>query len=152
MHSRWRGGTTKGGALARHALTDDEWVRLEPLLPGHPRQGRRWAGHRLVIDGILFRTRAGCSWRDLPEGFGNWKTIYNRHLRWSKDGMWASILDALRTGCDGEEGADWTVGVDSTVVRAHQHAAGARREPPADTPVPVPEVGGAGDLTGGGGE
>jgi transposase len=111
--------------LARHALTDDEWAWLEPLLPAPPRQGRRWAGHRLVIDGIMFRTRAGCAWRDLPEGFGNWKTIYNRHRRWSMDGRWVSILDALRVGRDGEEGADWTVGVDSTVVRAHQHAAGA---------------------------
>src|SRR5260370_33505093 len=55
--------------LRRHDLTDGEWARLEPLLPGHPRQGHRWNDHRLVIDGIFFRTRTGCPWRDLPERF-----------------------------------------------------------------------------------
>jgi transposase len=116
--------------LNRHALTDEEWVRLAPLMPGHPRQGHRWNDHRTVIDGILFRTRAGCAWRDLPPGFGNWKTVYGRHRRWSRDGTWGKILDALRAGCDQAEGREWTVSADSTVVRAHQHAAGARRAGP----------------------
>jgi len=79
-------------------------------------------------------------WRDLPEGFGNWKTVYNRHRRWSGDGTWREILDRLRAGCDEAEGKDWTLSADSTVVRAHQHAAGARRARPADL------------LTGGSGE
>ena len=70
-------------------------------------------------------------WRDLPEGFGNWKTIYNRHRRWSADGTWQEILDRLRAGCDEAEGKDWTLSADSTVVRAHQHTAGARRALPA---------------------
>ena len=65
--------------LKRYDLSDEEWARLKPSLPAHPRQGRRWNDHRLVIDGIFFRTRAGCPWRDLPERFGNWKTVYNRH-------------------------------------------------------------------------
>jgi transposase len=85
-----------------------------------------------VIDGVFFRTRVGCPWRDLPERFGNWKTVYNRHRRWSGDGTWEMILDRLRAGCDGAQGRDWAVAVDATVVRAHQHAAGARRKPPAD--------------------
>ena len=118
--------------LKRHDLTDDEWVRLVPLLPGHPRQGHRWHDHRLVIDGVFFRTRTGCPWRDLPERFGVWKTVYNRHRRWSGDGTGEMILGRLRAGCDRAEGRDWTVAVDATVVRAHQHAAGARRRPPAD--------------------
>jgi transposase len=118
--------------LKRHDLADAEWVRLEPLLPGHPRQGHRWNDHRLVINGIFFRTRTGCPWRDLPERFGNWKTVYNRHRRWSGDGTWEMILDRLRAGCDEAAGQAWTVAVDATVVRAHQHAAGARRKPPAD--------------------
>ena len=63
----------------------------------------------------------------LPERFGNWKTVYNRHRRWSGDGTWEMILDRLRTGCDQDAGRGWTVAVDATVVRAHQHAAGARR-------------------------
>jgi transposase len=85
-----------------------------------------------VISGIFFRTRAGCPWRDLPEGSGNWKTVYDRHRRWSLDGTWEKILDGLRAGCDGAEGKDWTVSADSTVIRAHQHAAGARRALPAE--------------------
>jgi transposase len=121
--------------LKRHALTDDEWAVLEPLLPAHPRQGHRWADHRLIMDGVFHRSRTGCPWRDLPEGFGNWKTVYNRHRRWSLDGTWASILTSLRVDCDGEEGQDWTIGVDSTVVRAHQHSAGARKAAAKDAPV-----------------
>jgi transposase len=120
--------------LNRHGLTDAEWVRLEPLLPAHPRQGHRWNDHRVVIDGIMFRTRAGCPWRDLPDRFGNWKTVYNRHRRWSGDGTWERVLDALRAGCDAGQGTAWTVAADATVVRAHQHAAGARHEPPKDIP------------------
>jgi len=120
--------------LNRHDLTDEEWERLVPLLPGHPRQGHRWNDHRTVINGILFRTRAGCPWRDLPPEYGNWKTVYGRHRRWSLDGRWAQILDELRAGCDEAEGADWTLSADSTVVRAHQHAAGARKVPAADDP------------------
>ena len=81
-----------------------------------------------MIDGILFRTRTGCPWRDLPERFG--KTVYNRHRRWSGDGTWEMILGRLRAGCDQAAGQAWTVAADATVVRAHQHAAGARREPP----------------------
>src|SRR5260221_5366484 len=120
--------------LNRHDLSDSEWALLGPLLPAHPRQGHRWNDHRVVIDGIFHRTRAGCPWRDVPERFGNWKSVYNRHRRWSGDGTWEKILDALRAGCDQAEGTAWTVAADATVVRAHQHAAGGRREPPADVP------------------
>ncbi len=120
--------------LNRHGLADAEWALREPLLPRHPRQGHRWNDHRVVIDGVFHRVRAGCQWRDLPERFGNWKTVYNRHRRWSRDGTWEKVLDTLRTGCDQVEGAAWTVAADATVVRAHQHAAGARREPPGDIP------------------
>ena len=86
----------------------------------------------MVINGIMFRTRAGCPWRDLPGEYGNWKTACNRHRRWSLDGMWEKILARLRAGCDEAEGKDWTLSADSTVVRAHQHAAGARRVLPAE--------------------
>jgi transposase len=118
--------------LGRHDLTDEEWARLEPFLPRHPRQGHRWNDHRLVIDGVFHRVRTGCPWRDLPERFGNWKTVYNRHRRWSGDGTWEQVLDALRAGCDEAKGRAWTVAADATVVRAHQHAAGARHAPPKD--------------------
>lgn len=120
--------------LKRHDLTDREWVLLEPLLPLNAVQGARWNDHRTVINGVLFRTRTSCAWRDLPACYGKWKTVYNRHRRWSLDGTWERILDGLRAGCDETEGEDWTVSVDSTVVRAHQHAAGARHALVADSP------------------
>jgi transposase len=120
--------------LRRHDLTEEEWARLEPLLPAHARQGRRWADHRMVVNGVFHRVRAGCPWRDLPERYGPWQTVYGRHRRWSGDGTWEVILDALRVECDEQEGANWTAAIDSTVVRAHQHAAGARHAPPKDVP------------------
>ena len=119
--------------LDRHDLTDQEWGRLERLLPDRsPRRGGRWIDHRLVINGVMWRTRSGSPWRDLPGEYGNWKTVYNRHRRWSGDGTWERILTELRRDADRDEGPDWTVGVDAGVVRAHQHAAGARHLPPAD--------------------
>jgi transposase len=122
----------------RHDLTDEEWARLEPLLPDRtPRRGGRWLDHRQVIDGVLWRIRTGCPWRDLPASYGNWKTVYSRHRRWSGDGTWEKILDGLRAGCDLGEGSDWLVGIDGTVVRAHQHAAGARHALPKDIPESV---------------
>lgn len=140
--------------LKRHDLTDEEWVRLEPLLPAHPRQGHRWNDHRTVINGIFCRVRTGSPWRDLPAVYGNWKTVYNRHRRWSGDGTWEEILAGLQTGCDRQDGVDWSAAVDSTAVRAHQHAAGARHEPPQDIPPerlePIPLSAPAG--TGGTGE
>ena len=121
--------------LNRHDLSDEERERLRVFLPAGPqRRGGRWADHRMVIHGVFFRARAGCPWRDLPEGFGNWKTVYNRHRRWSLDGTWEQILDGLRAGCDEAEGADWTVSADSTVARAHQHAAGPSVPGPVMTP------------------
>jgi transposase len=119
--------------LDRHDLTDLEWARLEPLLPDRtPRRGGRWAEHRMVVNGVFWRTRCGLPWRDLPPQYGCWKTIYNRHRRWSGDGTWMKILDELRRGADLAEGREWTVGIDAGVVRAHQHAAGARHTAPVD--------------------
>jgi transposase len=119
--------------IRRHELTDAEWALLEPLLPGNPRQGHRWADHRTVLNGILWRLRTGAPWRDLPERYGNWKSVYGRHRRWSADGTWARIADALRIDADTAEAADWTLSVDSTSVRVHQHGAGARHQPPKQT-------------------
>lgn len=122
----------------RHDLTDEQFRVLEPLLPDRtPRRGGRWMDHRQVINGVLWRTRTGAPWRDLPVEYGNWKTIYHRHRRWSADGTWVRVLAGLRRDCDRVGPGEWTVGVDSTVVRAHQHAAGARRQPPKDVPAAV---------------
>ena len=95
--------------------------------------------HRKVVDGVLWRTRTGSPWRDLPACYGNWKTVYNRHRRWSGDGTWRAVLDALRVDGDDAVNAarEWAVGVDGTVIRAHHHAAGARHAPPKDIPAEV---------------
>jgi len=121
----------------RHDLSDGQWAMLEPLLPDRtPRRGGRWMDHRKVVDGVLWRTRTGSPWRDLPASYGHWKTVYNRHRRWSADGTWARVLSGLQRGCDLDE-AQWVVAVDSTVIRAHQDAAGARHRPPVDVPAEV---------------
>ena len=86
---------------------------------------------------MFWRTRCGVPWRDVPPAFGSWKTVYNRHRRWSGDGPWELVLDELRRDADQAEGAQWTVGIDAGVVRAHQHAAGARHQPPTDVPEEV---------------
>lgn len=117
----------------RHDLTDEEWARLEPLLPDStPRRGGQWRDHRTIVNAVSWRVRTGSPWRDLPGEYGPWKTVYNRHRRWSGDGTWEAVLTELRCDADAEEGADWAVALDAGIVRAHQHAAGARREPPVD--------------------
>lgn len=124
---------------SRHDLTDEQWAYLEPLLPDRtPQRGGRWVDHRQIIDGVLWRTRSGCTWRDLPPQYGNWKTVYNRHRRWSGDGTWRMVLDSLRVDCDlVDDAGELMVSVDSTVIRAHHHAAGARHLPPRDIPAEV---------------
>lgn len=98
-----------------------------------------------MVNGILWRTRTGSPWRDLPASYGCWKTVYNRHRRWSADGTWARVLGELQRGCDRVE-ERWVVAIDSTVVRAHHHAAGARKEPPGDVPTEVLAVALAEDI------
>jgi transposase len=83
-----------------------------------------------VIDGILHRVRTGVQWRDLPERFGPWKTVYERHRLWSADGTWERLLQQVQASADDTGEVDWDIAVDSTIVRAHQHAAGARNDPP----------------------
>ena len=87
-----------------------------------------------MIDGILHRVRTGVQWRDLPERFGPWKTVYERHRLWSADGTWEHLLQQVQAAADAAGEIDWDISVDSTIVRAHQHAAGARTDPP---PAPV---------------
>ncbi|WP_420803252.1 IS5 family transposase [Streptomyces spiramyceticus] len=113
--------------LSRGDLTDGEWALLEPLLPvGNNRCGR-WRDHRQVINGIIHRLGTGVQWRELPERFGPWKTVHKRHLLWSADGTWERLLRHVQSEADAEGGIDWNINVDSTVARAHQHAAGAPR-------------------------
>ena len=89
-----------------------------------------------MVNGVLWRTRTGSPWRDLPASYGRWKTVYNRHRRWSADGTWTRVLRELQRGCDLDEDR-WIVAIDSTVVRAHHDAAGAQHQRPADVPASV---------------
>ncbi|WP_455771004.1 IS5 family transposase [Streptomyces erythrochromogenes] len=116
--------------MGRGDLTDAEWERLQPFLPVSNRRCGRWRDHRQVIDGILHRVRIGVHWRDLPERFGPWKTVYERHRLWSADGTWERLLQQVQSEADTADDIDWDISVDSTIVRAHQHAAGARTDPP----------------------
>jgi transposase len=117
--------------MGRGDLSDEEWARLEPHLPANRGRGGRWQCHRRVINGILFRQRTGLPWRDLPSRFGSWKTVHDRHRRWSADGTWERILRAVQADADAEGRIDWSmVSVDSTTCRAHQHAAGASTRAP----------------------
>ncbi|MEU5068895.1 IS5 family transposase [Streptomyces virginiae] len=119
------------------ALTDAQWARIEPLLPDRmPRRGGRWRDHRQMIDAIAFKYRTGIPWPDLPPEFGSWKGAYNRLRSWAIDGTWGRVFAALLAQADAEEDVSWVVSVDSTVVRAHQHAAGARQEGPQQASPP----------------
>jgi transposase len=114
--------------VRRHELTDAAWARIEPLLPGDSGRGGRWRDHRQVINGILWKVRTGADWRDVPERYGPWQTLYQRLRRWSTDGTWERLLAHVQIHDDAVGAVDWSaVCVDSTVVRAHQYAVGARK-------------------------
>ncbi|MGW7824328.1 IS5 family transposase [Streptomyces puniciscabiei] len=132
------------GGVERGDLSDAEWERLRPFLPVSSGQCGRWRDHRQVIDGILHRVRTGAQWRDLLERFGPWKTVYERHRLWSADGSWKRLLRQVQAASDAAGQIDRDVAVDSTIVRAHQHAAGARTDPP---PAAVASKGGHGAGT-----
>ena len=110
---------------ARFDLTDAQWAVLEPLLPVGTKLGRppRWS-RRQLIDGIRWRVRAGTPWRDIPPMYGSWQAVYGLFRRWQRAGVWAQILSRLQARADAAGLITWDVSVDSTIARAHQHAAG----------------------------
>lgn len=108
---------------ARYALTDEQWSKIEGLLPGRRgRPGRPARDNRNFVDAVLYRYRAGCPWRDLPERFGDFRVVHLRHTRWSRQGVWKAVFDTLAADADNEYAM-----IDSTIVRAHQHSAGAQK-------------------------
>jgi transposase len=113
---------------ARADLTDRQWAVLERLLPVGRKPGRpvKWT-KRQLIDGIRWRVRVGAPWRDVPEWYGPWQCVYWLFRRWQRDGTWRRIFLTLQAWADAAGLITWDVSVDSTIVRAHQHAAGARR-------------------------
>ena len=107
--------------MARFDLTDQEWAIISPLLPNKPRGVPRQDDRR-VLNGIFWALRTGSPWRDLPEVFGCWNSAFRRFSRWSAKGVWRRIFAAMADDPDFEY-----LILDSTIVRAHQHAAGAKR-------------------------
>jgi len=107
--------------MHRHALSDEQWAQIAPLLPRRA-QGRKSArGDRLFIDAVLYRAKTGVPWRDLPERFGPWKSVYNRFARWAARDVWSRVFYELQF----EEDETASI-VDGSVVRAHQDAAGGK--------------------------
>lgn len=103
-------------------MTDAQWEFIEPLLPPQrPVTGRPMRDHRQVVEGVIHRYRCGTAWRDLPTSFGPWQTVWKRHRRFSQDGTWDKIHQVLSIHADHVGDIDWTVSVDSTINRAHQH-------------------------------
>ena len=115
--------------MERHELSDAQWERLRPLLPAQkPVTGRPAKDHRTIVNAILWRLATGVPWRDLPARYGPWQTVYTRFRRWQRAGVWARVLAALQAAGDTQGDLDWSLHfVDGTVVRAHQHAAGAKK-------------------------
>jgi transposase len=118
--------------MGRGDLTNEQWDRLKPLLPPQkPHTGRPANDHRTVMNGILWILRTGAPWRDLPERYGKWTTVYSRFQRWRKAGVWDRILGEVQALADQQGDLDWEIHfVDGTIVRAHQHAAGAKKAAP----------------------
>jgi transposase len=116
-----------GYVLRADEISDDLWAVIEPVLPASAgRRGRPWNDHRLTLEGIAWRFRTGSPWRDLPEYFGPWQSIWGRHRRWSDDGTYIRMFAAVRAAApEREEQLERLLSIDSTIVRAHQHSAGA---------------------------
>lgn len=109
----------------RYELTDDGYERIAPLLPTQKRGGK-WADHRTVLNGIFWVLNSGAHWRDMPERYGRWQTVYGRYRRWTREGLFNRLLDRLHVSLDEYGRIDWSVfNVDGSNVRAHRVAAGA---------------------------
>ena len=110
--------------MDRRMLSDTQWARIADLLPGKPTdKGGRAADNRRFVEAVLYIARTGSPWRDLPKEFGNWHSVYVRFARWEQYGVWGRVAEVLCGEADLEE-----LFIDSTIVRAHQHSAGAPKK------------------------
>lgn len=110
--------------MKRYGLRDDQWDRIRDLLPGRKGTvGVTAKDNRLFVEGVLYRYRAGIPWRDLPARFGDFRVVHLRHSRWSRQGVWEKIFSFLTEDADNEYAM-----IDSTIIRAHQHSAGAKKK------------------------
>ena len=123
--------------MRRYALRDDQWSRIEHLLPGRVGAvGVTAADNRLFVEAVLFRYRAVIPWRNLPERFGDWTNVHRRFSRWARRGVWKRVFELLAEEADNEYAM-----IDSTIVRAHQHSAGAQKKRAKIKPSADPAVG-----------
>ena len=115
-------------------LSDEQWALIEDLLPVRTgKQGRPFSDARAMVEGIIYRYRCGIAWRDVPEVFGPWQTIWTWHRRMASDGTWDTVLQRLLAAADAAGLVAWSVSVDSTIARAHQHATNITRPTVDDT-------------------
>ena len=121
--------------MHRYHISDDDYARIEPLLSGKPGDpGRNADDNRRFINAVLWIARTGAPWEDLPERYGKHNTVYKRFSRWAKKGRWQALFEALQ-----EPDLEWIM-LDTTVVRAHQHAAGQKKAQPRPRPSDAPEA------------
>ena len=114
--------------MNRGELTTIQWERLQHLLPPQkPKTGRPAHDHRTIINGILWMRRTGAPWRDLPERYGPWRTVASRCYRWQQAGIWTQLFAAVQAQADAQGQLNWDPhSIAGTMIRAHQHAAGAK--------------------------
>ena len=111
--------------MIRGLMSDAEWEIFKPFVaPSAPRKGRPAKDHRLSLDGIFWINRTGSPWRDLPDFFGKFGSVHRQFRRWSLSGLWDVILEAVNESGEGQDSVQM---IDSTIIRAHQHSAGAKK-------------------------
>lgn len=122
----------------RYELTDEAFQRIEPLLPTQ-KPGGQWKDHRTVLNGMFWILNSGAQWRDMPERYGKWKTVYDRYRRWMRQGLFDQMLNRLHLQLDTDGRIDWDVfDVDGSNIRAHQSAAGAAKKGAHENPRTTP--------------
>ena len=112
--------------MRRYELREDQWLKIAPLLPGKETDPGRTADNCLFVHAVLWIARSGAPWRDLPERYGEWNSVYVRFNRWAKKGVWKRVFTELQEPDRTANRLDWIM-TDSTVVRAHQHSAGQKK-------------------------
>ena len=113
-----------GAIRKRYEISDEEWEKVKELLPSEelPRQGRRPKPNRQMLNGILWIAKSGAAWRDLPERYGSWQTVYGKFTKWCREGVFEKVFQELNTDADMQD-----LIMDSSIVKAHQHSIGAKK-------------------------
>ena len=114
--------------MSRDVISDEVWAVIGPLFPVAKATGRPPVARRVVAEATAWRSRTGAPWRDLPERFGNWNTIYKNFNRWSGQGVWARVREKTQALAQQSGDLDWVTSIDSTIVRVHQHGATLPRD------------------------